>query len=80
MTVDSQPDADERRHGEFAELAAAIAPAKGLYVLAVTRGHDQDGTVQLWTYMSDDPTINSRRHEAIKEQQREAAERRSAQR
>ena len=40
----------------------------------------QDGTVQLWTFMSDDPTINSRRHEEIREQQRRAAEQRAQQR
>ena len=39
----------------------------------------QDGTVQLWTFMSDDPTINSRRHEAIKKQQQRAAEQRAKQ-
>jgi len=36
----------------------------------LTTAH-QDGTVQLWTFMSDDPTINSRRHEEIGRQQRE---------
>ena len=40
----------------------------------------QDGTVQLWTFMSDDPTINSRRHEEITEQQRRYAEQRGGQR
>lgn len=33
----------------------------------------QDGTVQLWTYMSDDPTINSRRHREVRRIQDEAA-------
>lgn len=45
VTPEAQPQADERLHGPFDELAARIAPADGLYVLAVTRGHDQDGTV-----------------------------------
>jgi len=38
----------------------------------LTTAH-QDGTVQLWTFMSDDPTINSRRHEEIRRQQSERA-------
>ncbi len=38
----------------------------------LTTAH-QDGTVQLWTFMSDDPTINSRRHEEIRRQQNERA-------
>ena len=41
----------------------------------LTTAH-QDGTVQLWTFMSDDPTINARRHHDIRQQQdRAAAER-----
>lgn len=39
----------------------------------------QDGTIQLWTYMSDDPDINSRRHEEVKRLQEEAAKQRAAQ-
>jgi xanthine dehydrogenase accessory factor len=39
------PDAHEAWCGAFAELAARIAPAEDAYVLAVTRGHDQDGEV-----------------------------------
>lgn len=39
----------------------------------------QDGTVQLWTFMSDDPNINSRRHDEIREVQRRAAEERARQ-
>lgn len=35
----------------------------------------QDGTVQLWTYMSDDPLINTRRHQEVSRIQREAAKR-----
>lgn len=35
----------------------------------------QDGTVQLWTYMSDDPLINTRRHEEVRRIQSEAARR-----
>lgn len=38
----------------------------------LTTAH-QDGTVQLWTYMSDDPTINSRRHREVRRIQDEAA-------
>ena len=38
----------------------------------LTTAH-QDGTVQLWTFMSDDPTINARRHAEIGRQQRERA-------
>ncbi len=44
----------------------------------LTTAH-QDGTVQLWTFMSDDPTINSRRHEEIRDQQKRRAERASRQ-
>ena len=43
----------------------------------LTTAH-QDGTVQLWTYMSDDPTINTVRHEQIKEMQRRATEQRES--
>ncbi len=39
------PAADELHCGEIAELARRIAPAEDHYVLAVTRGHDQDGDV-----------------------------------
>ncbi len=34
----------------------------------------QDGTVQLWTYMSDDPTINTVQHKKIRELQDKAAQ------
>ena len=36
----------------------------------LTTAH-QDGTVQLWTYMSDNPGINQRSHRALSRQQRE---------
>ncbi|KLE31301.1 hypothetical protein AAW01_06675 [Aurantiacibacter gangjinensis] len=40
----------------------------------LTTAH-QDGTVQLWTFMSDDPRINERRHREVREiQDRAAAE------
>jgi len=39
------PDAHERWSAPLAELARRIAPAEDDYVLAVTRGHDQDGEV-----------------------------------
>jgi xanthine dehydrogenase accessory factor len=39
------PDAHATRGGPFEALAREIAPAEGWYVLAVTRGHDQDGEV-----------------------------------
>ncbi len=43
------------------------------YGSLMTTAH-QDGTVQLWTYMSDDPSINERRHREVKAiQTREAA-------
>ncbi len=42
----------------------------------LTTAH-QDGTVQLWTYMSDDPKINERRHREIRRQQDAAAEQRA---
>ncbi len=45
VTPEAQPDAHERRSGSFPDLARAIAPADDAYVLAVTRGHDQDGAV-----------------------------------
>ena len=35
----------------------------------LTTAH-QDGTVQLWTYMSDVPGINQRSHSALSEMQR----------
>ena len=38
----------------------------------LTTAH-QDGTVQLWTFMSDDPLINSRRHKEVRRIQDEAA-------
>lgn len=37
----------------------------------LTTAH-QDGTVQLWTYMSDNPGINQRSHRALSEQQRKS--------
>ena len=39
------PGAHDAWCAPFAELARRIAPADGDYVLAVTRGHDQDGEV-----------------------------------
>ena len=39
------PEANETRCAPFAELARAIAPAAGQYLIACTRGHDQDGEV-----------------------------------
>ena len=39
------PDAHATRCGPFETLARELAPAEGHYVLAVTRGHDQDGEV-----------------------------------
>ncbi len=39
----------------------------------LTTAH-QDGTVQLWTFMSDDPTINARRHHDIRADQDRKAE------
>lgn len=39
------PDAHETRCAPFADLARAIAPAAGHYLIACTRGHDQDGEV-----------------------------------
>lgn len=33
----------------------------------------QDGTIQLWTYMSDDPNVNARRHREVRRKQDEAA-------
>jgi len=39
------PDAHETWCGALGELARRIAPAADDYVLAVTRGHDQDGEV-----------------------------------
>jgi xanthine dehydrogenase accessory factor len=44
-TRERHPDAHETRVGSFDELARAIAPAEGEYVVVVTRGHDQDGDV-----------------------------------
>ena len=39
------PDAHETRCASFEELARALAPATGQYLIACTRGHDQDGEV-----------------------------------
>jgi xanthine dehydrogenase accessory factor len=39
------PDAHETRCASFADLARSIAPAEGQYLIACTRGHDQDGEV-----------------------------------
>ena len=39
------PEANETRCAPFAELARGIAPATGQYLIACTRGHDQDGEV-----------------------------------
>jgi WD40 repeat protein len=38
----------------------------------LTTAH-QDGTVQLWTFMSDDPTINERMHRKVRREQDEVA-------
>jgi xanthine dehydrogenase accessory factor len=43
--AEKHPDAHATRCAPFAELARSIAPADGWYLLAVTRGHDQDGEV-----------------------------------
>lgn len=32
----------------------------------------QDGTIRLWTYMSDDPSVNTRRHNEVRRKQDEA--------
>ncbi|MEE4538218.1 MAG: PQQ-binding-like beta-propeller repeat protein, partial [Erythrobacter sp.] len=40
----------------------------------LTTAH-QDGTVQLWTFMSDDPTINERQHRKVRREQDEQARR-----
>ena len=37
----------------------------------------QDGLIRLWVIMSEDPSVNARRHEWVKEQQRKAAEERA---
>ncbi|MEM1127886.1 MAG: hypothetical protein AAGI71_14630 [Bacteroidota bacterium] len=34
----------------------------------------QDGLIRLWVFMSEDPTVNARRHEMVKAQQRAAAQ------
>ena len=39
------PEAHETRCAPFDELARAIAPAEDHYLIAVSRGHDQDGDV-----------------------------------
>ena len=39
------PDASATRCAPFEQLARELAPAEGQYLLAVTRGHDQDGEV-----------------------------------
>ena len=44
-TPQRHPDAHETRCAPFGDLARAIAPATGQYLIACTRGHDQDGEV-----------------------------------
>ena len=44
-SAEAHPDADEVRCGSFAELARAVAPTDGSYVVVATRGHDQDDVV-----------------------------------
>lgn len=44
-TAERHPDAHATVCAPFAELAGRIAPAEDAYVLAVTRGHDQDGEI-----------------------------------
>lgn len=39
------PEAHETRCASFDELARWVAPAEGQYLIACTRGHDQDGEV-----------------------------------
>jgi len=46
------PEAHETRCAPFDELARAIAPAEDHYLIAVSRGHDQDGDVLLALYRS----------------------------
>lgn len=36
----------------------------------------QDGVIRLWVVMSEDPTVNARRHQWVKQKQKEAAEER----
>ena len=38
----------------------------------------QDGAIRLWIFMSEDPTVNARRHQAVKRQQAEAARKRGS--
>jgi xanthine dehydrogenase accessory factor len=49
-SLERHPDAHESRTGTLEELARAVAPADGSYLVIVTRGHDQDGEVleALW--------------------------------
>jgi xanthine dehydrogenase accessory factor len=42
---EAHPDADATVCGEFADVVRQIAPAEGGYVVAVTRGHKEDGAV-----------------------------------
>ncbi len=43
--AERHPEAHATKVGSFDELARAIAPAEGHYLVVVTRGHDQDGDV-----------------------------------
>lgn len=45
VTPEKHPDADELVSGPFAGMARAVAPATDRFVLAVSRGHDQDGEI-----------------------------------
>ncbi len=39
------PDAHDTVHADFAEQVARLAPAEGLFLIVVTRGHQDDGEI-----------------------------------
>ncbi|HTF89983.1 MAG TPA: XdhC/CoxI family protein [Planctomycetota bacterium] len=44
-SAERHPEANQTRCAPFDELARQVAPAAGQYLIACTRGHDQDGEV-----------------------------------
>lgn len=58
---------DQAEYLHFNQLGSLMASAH------------QDGAIRLWIVMSEDPTVNTRRHEMVKAQQREAARTRANQ-
>ncbi|MCF8882721.1 hypothetical protein L5849_08420 [Erythrobacter sp. SN021] len=83
MTIDFFRTADllnvDYRNSEQVPFALRVTVTDALEYMdfnatgaLLTTAH-QDGTVQLWTFMSDDPTINDRQHRSVRRDQDAAA-------